>query len=156
MKKVLFVVLAAFTLSTTFVACKDSKKAQQEQAEMDDMDDDDDDAPAAKTGTLSADSPEAQAVAIMEKMIETLKGTTIKTADDVKKFKEAMEGFQKEMEELQAMVGEDYESNLAEAEEKALEEKVEKLQADMIPEVTRIMKEAQESGIDEKELEGLF
>jgi len=157
MKKVLFVVLAAFTMSVAFIGCKDSKKAQQEQAEMDDMDDDDDDdAPAAKTGTVSADNPEQQAVAIMENMVAALKETKVKTAGDLQKFKETMEGFQKQMEELQAMVGEDYESSLPEDVEKALEEKVEKLQTEMMPEITRIMKEAGEAGIDQKDLEGLF
>ena len=162
MKKVLFTVLAAFVMTVAFTSCKDSKNSakDKEAMEMDDMDDDldddlDDDM-ATMSSAASDDTPEAKAVAMMDGLVSSLKTIKVSSVDDVKAMAGMVKKFQSDMEELQAMAGDDYKSTLSEAEQKKIQEKMQNLSMSMMSELERIQKEAEAVGIDEKKLEDLL
>ena len=161
MKKVLFIVLAAFVMTVGFSSCKTNKDSakDKETVDMDDMDDDDeedDDDMVTMKAAADDSAPEAKALALMENLVSDMKGASIKSIADMKALGDKVKQFQKDMEGLEAVLGEDYESSLPEKEQKELEQKMQKLSVEMITELQRIQQEATKAGIDEKELEGLF
>lgn len=105
--------------------------------------------------TSCSSSPEKKMIGYMEDFVSLMKDTHIKSGDDVKAFVEKAKDIQTKMEELQKSVGEDYESNLSEEAQKELEEQMSKLSQEILPELTRIQKEAQEANLTEEDLKAL-
>ena len=159
MKKLIFGLAAILTMSFVMAACGDNKKSKKDkdnddedertesryddEDDMDDMDDEDMDV----TSFGRSNSPEEQMMDYMEDMVDLLRDTHVKSVDDVMSFAKEVKKIQQKVEDLQKSVGEDYESTLSEEEQKKMEKQLEELTSQIIPELQRIQKEAEDAGL---------
>ena len=112
--------------------------------------------------TSCSSSPEDKMLGLIEDMVSVMKGTHIKSMDDVKTLKEKLQGMKSEVEKVSMEMMEAYKDKspeelvkLAES-MKDIEAKIEKVQKDGEKEVERLKGEAEAAGLDVEELEELF
>ena len=99
--------------------------------------------------------PEDQFIGAMKDMVSALKGTTIKSADDVKQLKEKVEKCKKDIEAASlAMMNayKDKPEDLKKVQEK-INKEMESLGKDAEAETKRLKEEAEKAGVDISDLE---
>lgn len=135
MKKMFFAVIAAFVMSVSITSCGGSSSSEENASEE----------------KIESLSPEDQVLGCMQEMVDIMKSTTIKSAEDAQALKEKMEGVQKKVEEI-TKTFEEKMKDMSEEDQKKYIEKVTALQEEGQVEVERLQKEAEEIGVNLDEL----
>lgn len=167
MKKVLYSVLAVMVMSLCFVSCKDSKApADKENAEAANEKVEEKAAEkAAETAEFVIDEnagPIDKLVGIMGGVVNILKNTHIKSADDLVALQNKLVGVKGQIEAATTDLASFFSNVTAEDAQKLeatmgdLEKRIDQLQKEGEAEVDRIEQEAKALGLDIEELDDIF
>ena len=160
MKKLLYSVLAVLVMSVAFVSCKDSKApADKDSVEATESEK----AEETKEAAVDANAnPADKLVGMMGDMVQLLKDTHIKSADDLMALKDKLENFKTSFEEtslaMASMFSNITEENATEiaASMQELEKRIEVLEQEGEAESERLEAEAKALGLDLDALDDIF
>jgi hypothetical protein len=164
MKKVLYSVLAVMVMSLCLVSCKDSKApADKENAEA--AAEEKVEEKAAEKAAIVVDenaNPVEKLVGIMSGVVNVLKDTHIKSADDLVALQKKLEGVKDQVEAATTDLASFFSSVTAENAEKIqatmgdLQQRMDQLEKDGEAEVDRLEKEAEALGLNLDGLDDIF
>ena len=164
MKKVLYSVLAVMVMSLCLASCKDSKApADKENAEA--AAEEQVEEKAAEKAAIVVDenaSPVEKMVGIMSGVVNILKDTHIKSADDLTALQKKLEGAKDQFEAATTDLATFFSSVTAENAEKIqatmadIEQRMDQLEKEGEAEADRLKKEAEALGLDIDALGDIF